>query len=76
MKVYVVIWYDYDGDCLKKSEVTVLGVFTNEKAANKLAEDYEHKGYSDDERCYGTRVDEMELDVIPKEIQGQIDEGW
>lgn len=66
MKLYVVYWVDLDDDCLKKSEVKILGVFDNSCDASKLAEDYDHEGYSEDHRCYYTKIKELELNEISK----------
>ena len=64
MKLYVVYWVDLDDDCLKKSEVKILGVFSTLKKAEKLRDTYDHKGYSSDSRCYYTNIEELHLDSI------------
>ncbi len=69
MKLYVVFWVDLDNDCVKKSEIKFIGVFNNKHDAHCLKTDYDHKGYSEDSRCYYTEIDELELNEIPKDVQ-------
>lgn len=60
MQVYVVYWFDLDDDCLKKSEIEILGVFTDLYEAKKFEEKYaDREGYCEDKRCYGTRIEEV-----------------
>lgn len=65
MKIFVVYWVDLDNDCLKKSVVKIIGVFSDMKKAKKLRDTYDHEGYSGDSRCYYTRIEELMLDIIP-----------
>lgn len=69
MKTYVVYWVDLDNDCLKKSEIKILGVYDNITDAKKLAEDYYHDGYCEDSRCYYTNVVEVELNQMTDETK-------
>ncbi|HXS60634.1 MAG TPA: hypothetical protein VN703_07490 [Candidatus Sulfopaludibacter sp.] len=58
LMVYVVYWVDLDDDCLKKSEIEILGVFYKIKDAEECEEKWNsnHKGYCDDSRCHYTRI--------------------
>ena len=61
-KVWVVYWVDIDTDCPKKSEIEILGVYSNKKDAE--AEELNHSwrtGYSDDDRCYYVEIKEIIL---------------
>jgi len=67
-KIYVVYWVDLDDDCLKKSEIEIIGVFDNKEKAEELEKDYEHEGYCEDSRCYYTMTKELELNIISQEV--------
>ena len=74
MKIYVVYWVDLDNDCLKKSEVKILAVFSELKKAEKLRDTYDHKGYSGDIRCYYTRIEERTIDEVGVEVFRDLNE--
>jgi len=63
-KVYVVYWVDLDNDCLKKSEIEIIGVFTNEEIAENMAGEITstREGYSADRRCHYAKVVERVID--------------
>ncbi len=71
--IYVVYWVDLDDDCLKKSEIKILGAFDNKGDADELSSDYEHEGYCDDSRCYYTSVTKVYLNKISDAVQMVID---
>ena len=59
--LYVCYSVDLDSDCLKKSEIKILGVYTTKEQAISVCDGYFHEGYSSDERCYYTDYIEMPL---------------
>jgi hypothetical protein len=60
-KLYVAYWVDLDDDCVKKSEIKILGVYTTQEQAMLVCDNYHHDGYSDDCRCYYTTYIEIQL---------------
>lgn len=69
MELFVVYWVDVDDDCPKKSEIRIIGVFDNSYDAERLKSDYDHKGYSEDDRCYYTSIAALNLNKIPPDVQ-------
>ena len=65
--VYLVYFVDLDGDCLKKSEITQVGLFSNKDTALYIAEKVrnENEGYSDDCRCHYVHVMKVKVDGRP-----------
>jgi hypothetical protein len=47
--VYVAYWVDLESDCLKESEIKILGVYFEETDAEEACKRYDHEGYADDE---------------------------
>ena len=41
--VYVVYWVDLDNDCLKKSEIHIVGVYSKESIANNMVDALSNK---------------------------------
>jgi len=62
--VYVVYWVDLYDDCLKNSEIDIIGVYTNKDKAIEVQNSYDSKeGYCFDERCYYCEITEIELNI-------------
>lgn len=60
--VYVVYKVDLDNDCLKKSEIEILAVYTDECKAKLLQDSYKDwVGYSEDPRCYYVTYKSLQL---------------
>ena len=75
MKVYVVYWVDLDDDCLKKSEIKIIGVYSNLEQAKITREEYDHTGYCyNDERCYYCNICKIELDKVYFDLEKIINE--
>ncbi len=61
--VYVVYQVDLDDDCLKKSEIKILAVYTNYADAKNLVDSYDSwEGYCEDSRCYYVDYEKMQID--------------
>lgn len=65
-KIFVVYWVNLDNDCLKKSEIKIVGVYDTEEQAKAVSEKYEHKGYCYDDRCYYCWYDNKILNEEPE----------
>ena len=65
--VYLVCFVDLDGYCVKKSEITQVGIFSNKDTALDIAEKVrdENDGWSDDSRCNYVYVMEVKVDGKP-----------
>lgn len=73
MIVYVVYWVDIDTHRPRNSTIKILGVLTYFHEAEKLANDYYHEGFSDDNKCYYTYIQKMKIDEISEDVQQMID---
>ena len=63
--VYVVFWVDLDDDCLKKSEIEIIGVYEDEKVAKEIEDSYQYrKGYCEDHRCHYCYYVEISLNKL------------
>jgi hypothetical protein len=61
--VYVLYWVDLDDDCLKKSIIRIVGVYSNKVQAEfEMCMRSHRKGYSDDSRLYYYDIFECKID--------------